>query len=184
MLAALRNVFALAFPPPPMQSRHYQAVAVTDAIDRASLQDLLKRRRKDQTMSENTVIIPQSTRWGTPEYLAQKSSDDAVQRELAAADQAAETSGVAFRDAMRKITELQSAEIERLRAIIADFSAEHPRKPVSIATRTDANGRARGCVALASDGTMWVSDDLLDAPRARWERVADLPQPADIMGAE
>lgn len=99
------------------------------------------------------------------------------------ADEAATSSGTAFRDSMRKITELQSAEIERLRGIITDFSAQRPRKPVFLAGRTDDNGRARGVVALTDDGTVWEAS-ILDATRTRWHRIADLPQPTDAMGAE
>jgi hypothetical protein len=209
-----RRILGLAFPPPPMQSRNYLAVRVTDAIDRDSLHQLLQRKRKNHTMSESTVLaIPQSARsgstldhvalrpvhevgaptagaappaprWGTPEHVKQRDADAAVAKELAAADEAATTSGTSFRDSMRRITELQSAEIERLRAIITDFTAERPRKPVSLAPHVDGNGRARGVVALADDATMWSASDLLAPGRVKWERIADLPQPTDAMGAE
>lgn len=199
-----RRIWDLAFPRPPMQSRNFQAVAITDEIDRAGLHRLLQRKRKDLTVSENTVAIPQSSRagggydelpqpvarapapaprWSSPEYQTQRAADAAVAKELAAADEAATSSGTAFRDSMRKITELQSAEIERLRAIITDFTAERPRKPVSVSPRIDADGRARGVVALADDATIWEAS-VLDATRTRWHRVADLPQPTDEMGAE
>ena len=82
---------------------------------------------------------------------------------------------------MRKIVELQSSEIERLRAIVQDFSKDRPRRIVSLTSRTDNNGRARGVIAVASDGTIWTGEHI-DSARAAWHRVEDLPQPAAELG--
>lgn len=108
-----------------------------------------------------------------------ETTDAAIARHMIDADAAASQTGANFRESMRKITDLQSAEIERLRAIVADVTAERPRKLISITgvqVQGDGEPRPRArIVGLANDGSLWTGN----AWGRDWERCADLPQATD-----
>jgi hypothetical protein len=108
-----------------------------------------------------------------------ETTDAAIARHMADADAAASQTGASFRAAMQRIVETQSREIERLRAIVADLTAERPRRLISIAAvqiqgEGETRPRAR-IVGLANDGTLWTGT----AWGRDWERGADLPQATD-----
>ncbi|MEE3502749.1 hypothetical protein [Acidiphilium acidophilum] len=108
-----------------------------------------------------------------------ETTDAAIARHMIDADAAANSTGASFRESMRKISELQSGEIERLRAIVADVTAERPRKLISITgvqVQGDGEPRPRArIVGLANDGSLWTGN----AWGRDWERCADLPQATD-----
>lgn len=112
-----------------------------------------------------------------------ETTDAAIARHMIDADAAASQTGANFRESMRKITDLQSAEIERLRAIVQDATAERPRRLISITgvqvqVEGETRPRAR-IVGLANDGSLWTGN----AWGRDWDRCADLPQATDELNA-
>lgn len=149
--------------PQSVTHHHHAAALETEAGDRLALANMIPKRNNPMTtLSINAEV------------------DTEIARHVAAADAAANSTGASFRDSMRKITELQSAEIERLRAIISDISKDRPRKPISVANRIDDNGRSRGAVAVCNDGTIWHTDG--EGRHASWAQFPAIPQAADQLG--
>ena len=111
--------------------------------------------------------------------MAHTTTDAEIAKHMAAADAAATQNGASFRQSMQAIVDLQSAEIERLRAIVADVTANRPRRLIGIAAiqvqgEGETRPRAR-IVGLANDGTLWTGS----AWGRDWERCDDLPQATD-----
>ncbi|MGC9271843.1 hypothetical protein [Acidiphilium sp.] len=104
-------------------------------------------------------------------------ADAIIARHRATAERAATEGGKSFRDAMTAACDSQAEEIDRLRAIIRDMSAERPRRLISITALT-INGSAGArseLIGVAGDGTIWNGGQRGDS----WRRIADLPQGAD-----
>lgn len=109
--------------------------------------------------------------------------DDKIRRELATADAAANATGQTFRDSMRKVSEIQAAEIDRLRAVIAEYSKARPRVPVALAPfRRDIAGSQTGqpndhILAICNDGTLWQY--AASYKDSTWTPFPEIPQISD-----
>lgn len=122
--------------------------------------------------------------------MSNKNFDDKFAAATERAGQAAEQGFSALTKTLQEAISLQTAEIERLRGIIADGTQIPDRHPImaSISSAAEGNRTRRDAIAMAQDHSLWALLDIPTHPdsfkhHAGWLRLPALPQASDELNA-